>query len=214
MKRLLAGLSLAILVVSCAGLAPSPILPDSSLTPGDVLNVSLDDICRSGYTQRVRHVSEAVKRQVYAEYGIKSHRPGEYEVDHLISLELGGSNSIKNLWPQSYRTQPWNAHVKDKLENRLHQLVCDHQVALSVAQNNIATDWVEAYKRYMGTSFPKPVFSPAARSDSPGDATTQVWVNTASGKYFLPNSRYFGKTKVGEYMTEPEAQKRGYTKAR
>jgi hypothetical protein len=29
------------------------------------------------------------KAQVYAEYGIASHASGEYEMDHLISLELG-----------------------------------------------------------------------------------------------------------------------------
>ena len=45
-------------------------------------------------------------------------------VTRLISLELGGSNSIRNLWPESYRTEPWNARTKDTLENRLHELVC------------------------------------------------------------------------------------------
>jgi hypothetical protein len=45
-----------------------------------------------------------VKRKVYAEYGITHHEPSEFEVDHLISLELGGSNSIRNLWPESRRT--------------------------------------------------------------------------------------------------------------
>jgi hypothetical protein len=38
-------------------------------------------------------------------------------VDHLVSLEIGGANTVQNLWPQSYDTTPWNAHVKDKLEN-------------------------------------------------------------------------------------------------
>jgi hypothetical protein len=74
-----------------------------------------------------------VKRQVYAEYGITSHAPGEFEVDHLISLELGGSNSIRNLWPQSYRTQPWNARVKDRVENKLHQMVCKGEIDLKTA---------------------------------------------------------------------------------
>jgi hypothetical protein len=55
-------------------------------------------VCRSGYTARVRHVTSSLKDQVYAEYGIASHAPGEYEVDHLVPLELGGSNSIANLF--------------------------------------------------------------------------------------------------------------------
>ena len=97
-----------------------PILPDARMTPGDVLDVTKDDVCTPGYAEKVRDVPAEVKRQVYQEYGITSHRPGDFEVDHLISLELGGSNSIRNLWPQSYKTKPWNAHVKDELENHLH----------------------------------------------------------------------------------------------
>jgi hypothetical protein len=54
--------------------------------------------------RKVRDVPEEMKREVYREYGITSHGPGDYEIDHLISLELGGSNSIKNLWPESHRT--------------------------------------------------------------------------------------------------------------
>ena len=99
---------------------PAP-LPDCKITPGDVLAVTKTDVCTSGYSGKVRNVPQAVKDQAYKNYGITHHAKGEFEVDHLISLELGGSNSIKNLWPQSYQTQPWNAHVKDKLENELHR---------------------------------------------------------------------------------------------
>jgi hypothetical protein len=37
-----------------------------------------------------------------------------------------------------------------------------------------------------------------------------VWVNTASGVYHKPGSRYYGKTKQGKYMTEADAIKVGY----
>jgi hypothetical protein len=77
-------------------------------------------ICVKGYTKTVRDVPKAVKEQAYRSYGITTRKPGEYEIDPLISLELGGSNSIRNLWPESFITQPLNAHVKDKLENKLH----------------------------------------------------------------------------------------------
>ena len=123
-------------------------LPDRSKTPGDTLAVTSRDVCVKGYAHKVRLVPAAIKNQVYKNYGIRSHRPGEYEVDHLISLELGGSNSIKNLWPQSYVTKPWNAHVKDKLENELHRRVCRGTLSLQQAQREISTDWIAAYKKY------------------------------------------------------------------
>ena len=122
-----------------------PTLPDTKLTPGATLPVSKYDICVPGYSSRVRNVPQSVKEQAYESYGITSREPGEYEVDHLISLELGGSNDIDNLWPQSFKTQPWNAHVKDKLENKLHQMVCDGEIELKVAQDKISKDWIKSY---------------------------------------------------------------------
>src|ERR1700730_15090688 len=93
---------------------PTPIVPDPKLTPGDTFDVTAQDVCTPGYARKVRNVPVEMKRQVYREYGITSQGPGDYEIDHLISLELGGSNSIKNLWPESHRTSPWNAQVKLK----------------------------------------------------------------------------------------------------
>ncbi|MEA2779109.1 MAG: hypothetical protein QOK29_653 [Rhodospirillaceae bacterium] len=72
-------------------------LPDPVLTPGTVLTTDAAAVCTPGYAKSVRHVSGKVKAAVYREYGIAHHASGEYEVDHLISLELGGSNDIRNL---------------------------------------------------------------------------------------------------------------------
>jgi len=127
----------------------APYMPDPNLTPGDVFDVTASDICVSGYSAKVRDVPQSLKDQVFAEYGITSHAPNSYEVDHLISLELGGSNSIKNLWPESY-SGDWNAHVKDKLENRMHSLVCDGSLDLATAQHEEAANWIAAYKKYVG----------------------------------------------------------------
>src|SRR3954452_8187416 len=138
--RLLAVL-LVVVVVCVAPLfaqQPQPILPDPKLTPGDVFDVTATDICTPGYSKKVRNVPQWEKQKVYQEYGIAAPPRGSYEVDHLISLELGGSNSIKNLWPESYHTV-WNARVKDRLENKLHQLVCAGQLDLKTAQQAIAS---------------------------------------------------------------------------
>jgi hypothetical protein len=214
--------SIILLLVVLAPLAvrsqQPPILPDPKLTPGATLPVTKDDICVPGYTKKARNVPKSVKDQVYAEYGIISHQPKEFEVDHLISLELGGSNSIKNLWPESYKTQPWNAHVKDQLKNRLHWMVCSGQLDLATAQHDIATDWISAYKKYLHTNQPLSM-SHGRSADRAASApvtggTGQVWVNTASGKYFRPGSRYHGHTKQGRYMSEADAIKAGYTAAK
>ena len=80
----------------------------------------------------------------------KAASPGDYEVDYLITPDLGGSGSLRNLWPQPY-TARWNAREKDKLERRLHQLVCVGAVDIATAQREIAADWIRAYKKYVVT---------------------------------------------------------------
>ncbi len=190
----------------------APIIPDSRLTPGAVLPVTVQDIAVPGYTKKVRNVPQAIKE--------------EYEIDHLISLELGGSNSIKNLWPQSYKTQPWDARVKDQLENKLHDMIVSGQINMGQAQHEIATDWIGAYKKYVspvppsgsgrsGGFFRRRSRSSRSRPDSAAGAGSpvapssgsgvQVWVNTKTGVYHLRGSRYYGTTAQGKYLSESAA---------
>jgi hypothetical protein len=198
--------------LSVLGQQPKPILPDPKLTPGDVFDVTIQDVCTPGYSRKVRAVPRALRKQAYAQYGIASANEGDYQMDHLIPLSLGGSNSIRNLWPQSYHTAPWNAHVKDVLEVRLHNLVCNGKVDLQTAQHEIATDWIKAYQKYIAESPPASHIQPG--QFAPETATeSEVWVNTRSGKYFKPGSRYYGKTKQGKFMTEIDALDSGYLPA-
>jgi hypothetical protein len=119
--------------------------PDAACTPGAVLTSDVAAICTAGYSATVRKVPDSEKNAVYAEYGVTSHKTGEYEVDHLISLELGGSNDIANLFPEAAVPRP-GFHEKDKLENYLHKQVCSGTVTLAEAQREIATDWVAVYQ--------------------------------------------------------------------
>jgi hypothetical protein len=136
--------------------ASDGVRPDPILTPGAVRTTSRDDIC-STKTGTIRNVSGSLKLQVYRRYGMsgpKAAFPGTdllppYEIDHLVSLELGGSNDITNLWPEAF-DQPLGAHAKDQLENKLHRLICAGRIPVEVAQHAIATDWVAAYHQYVG----------------------------------------------------------------
>ncbi len=125
-------------------------LPDSACTPGAILSdATKDKICVPGYSTSVRDVPTSEKDQVYAEYGIASHTAGQYEVDHLISLELGGSNDIANLWPEPADPRP-GFHEKDKVENYLHDQVCSGAITLQQAQVEIATNWLAIYQEMPG----------------------------------------------------------------
>jgi hypothetical protein len=124
------------------------VLPDPKLTPGDALPaVMAADICTPGWATEHRHVTESMRDQVYAEYG-RTRGPDCCEVDHLIQLELGGSNDMKNLWPQPDAPRPgWDE--KDQLENELHAEVCAGKMTLADAQHCIASNWVECWEKHV-----------------------------------------------------------------
>jgi len=138
------------------GLAEStysgPLVPDASLTPGVVATVTALQVCTSDEPVEKRP-SSSVARAVFREYGMDDARAQEYEVDHLITPALGGTDDIRNLWPESYSSE-WNAHVKDDLEDRLHELVCQGKLDLGTAQREMATNWISAYKKYFHTDKP------------------------------------------------------------
>ncbi len=123
-------------------------LPDSSCTPGAIFpNATKEQICTSGYSSSVRDVSVTIKKQIYAEYGLTYPQArGAYEVDHFISLELGGSNDISNLWPEAANPKP-GFHEKDMVENYLHDQVCSGDMSLQEAQKEISTNWLAVYNK-------------------------------------------------------------------
>jgi hypothetical protein len=123
-------------------------LPDAKLTPGRSFDVTAAELSKRGYKSPARKISIALKCQVYKRYRIRRETVG-YNVDHLIPVRLGGSNSIRNLWPQPLSGE-WCWHRKNKLERRLRKLVYGGQLDLKQAQQEIATDWVSAYKKYVG----------------------------------------------------------------
>ena len=135
-------------------------LPNPHLTPGvDDQRVTQANIhrtiCVPGYSKSVRppeSYTEPLKRELIAEYGNSDRRLRDYELDHLRSIELGGSpTDPRNLWPQPHHViGGWGSYAKDRLENRLHRLVCRGKVSLSQARVAISMDWIAAYKQYIG----------------------------------------------------------------
>jgi hypothetical protein len=130
-------------------------MPDSRLTPGATIFVDRQTVCAHTSSNN-KPVPAVVQRQVFAAYGIDGAQPEGYEIDYLITPALAGADDIHNLWPQSHSSTAWNAEVKDALEDRLHQLVCNGDLDLAKAQEEIAANWVAAYKEYFHTDRPLP----------------------------------------------------------
>jgi hypothetical protein len=128
-------------------------IPDSRLTPGAAILASRQAVCAQANTKN-KTVPASLQRQVFQEYGIAGAEPQDYEVDYLVTPALGGADDIRNLWPHSYSATAWNARVKDALEDRLREMVCDGSLDLTQAQKEIAENWIAAYKKYFHTERP------------------------------------------------------------
>lgn len=108
-------------------------------------------ICVPGYSTKIRppqaYTGALKKKQMKAQ-----HITGTmtvWEEDHLVPLSVGGSpTSEQNLWLET-RTGPWGAAAKDRLEVRMHSLVCKDQVPLATAQQAFESNWISAYQQYV-----------------------------------------------------------------
>lgn len=147
-------------------------LPDPDLHPGKKdSRVTKTQLCsksyRTGtvrpptsYTNRLKQLELARGRatikapngRTYTVHG--EGLPGtakDYELDHIISLQLGGHpDDPANLWMQPWERKGarladpgYGAESKDVLESRLKREVCNRGMALSEAQRLISTDWTE-----------------------------------------------------------------------
>ncbi len=119
-------------------------LPDRACTPGSVDPAVTQatihaTICVRGWTATIRPPSGetmALKFDVtYPAYSLPASATSE--LDHLVPLELGGSNDVTNLWPETGPVP----NAKDPVENDLRADVCAGELQLAAAQLAVAGDW-------------------------------------------------------------------------
>ena len=114
------------------------VLNDLKYTPGAVRTTDLKQLCPHAETKEVRNVTAAEKKAACRKYGVTHCSGKRYEIDHLVSLELGGSNALSNLWP---KPEPQAREMKDKVEDWSHAQVCSGKIPLTAAQHWISTNW-------------------------------------------------------------------------
>jgi hypothetical protein len=113
-------------------------LPDHACSPGAVYtDVSQAALCTPAYAAAISNRPFTHGTRVFREYAIPRSQQGRYTLDHHVPLDLGGSNDISNIWPEAtfLRSQ------KQRLDRKLHRLVCTNQTTLDTAQRAIAANW-------------------------------------------------------------------------
>jgi hypothetical protein len=140
--------------------------PIAAFTPGAARDVPIGELC-AAMPVEPQTVAGPVRDQVLRDYGMEAVPAHEYELDYLITPDLGGTPDRRNLWPERYGSLVWNARVKDELEDLLARMVCEGQIDLVTAQQEIARDWIAAYRKYFRTD--RPVRLQSAMLVSPAD---------------------------------------------
>lgn len=158
MRLMILGPIAIVIMFFLLGAAFGADLPNSDITPGVTrTDLTTNQVCNTKWGKDHRNVTASMKKQAFSNYGLsgnldrscKTDAHGRhFEIDHLISRELGGADDVDNLWPQCYAGN-WNAVKKDRLENRLHKLVCNKTLSLEEAQVTISEDWIAAYRKYI-----------------------------------------------------------------
>jgi hypothetical protein len=125
---------------------PDPVCTPGAVDPGVTQANLAQTICRSGFSSLVRAPASETgkaKKLSLQQYGETASSTTEY--DHLISLEVGGTNATSNLWPEPNATNATGVNnPKDPVENQLHTAICSGKISLVDAQKAIATNWTTA----------------------------------------------------------------------
>ena len=141
----------AILAMTATTPAQDALLPNPKLTPGRVAERDKD---RPG-------VTVAMEQKVFARYRLGWERRGEFKIDHLIPSELGGADTIDNLWPQRVKARPYGADRKELLTEVLLQKIRAGKMTVAQAREEIRRDWIDAFIDHVGMVYLKPGLIPA-----------------------------------------------------
>ena len=118
--------------------------PDLSRTPGFLCSPSDPDFSAYRYSAQIpycgRNVSYSEKLMVAQAYGIPESEWVNYEFDHLIPLNAGGSNDIRNIWPQPIA----EARLKDQVEQQTYDGLRNRSLTQAQAVQMI-WDWINSH---------------------------------------------------------------------
>lgn len=143
-QRIVYGITFVLLtaivtIMPLKGLA-FPLTPNPQVTPGDICNRSNPDYKQDRYDEKIpycqRNVASSTKKSIYRVYGIPDHCTGRFTIDHLIPLSIGGSNSVRNLWPEHKFVKA----TRQALEEQLYKKIAGGRITQKAAIDQILNE--------------------------------------------------------------------------
>jgi hypothetical protein len=112
-----------------------PLIPDTSISPGDICTINDVDFQEYRYEENIpycrRNVSYEMKTLIYNKYHINVEERGQYTIDHLIPLSIGGSNSELNLWPEHKKVKNTRPNLEICVYDLLRKDLINQKTAIS-----------------------------------------------------------------------------------
>lgn len=96
-----------------------PLTPNAQWNPGKLCTRSSPDFTEYRYKAKIpycaRNVSDGLKARLYDRYAIPKNERGQYTIDHIIPLSIGGSNEAANLWPEHKKVKATRPDLEEEV---------------------------------------------------------------------------------------------------
>ena len=125
--------------------AQEGLLPNPKFTPGRVAATEKE---RGGITV-------VMEQKVFARYKLPWSARQEFKIDRLIPRELGGADTVDNLWPQPVRVKPYGADRKELLTEVMLEKIRRGRMTIEQAREEIRRDWIDAFIDHVGMVYLK-----------------------------------------------------------
>jgi hypothetical protein len=100
-----------------------PYAPNPAWTNGDICDLKDPDYSERRYPEQIaycqRNVTVQMKVRIYDLYGVPTHCRTQYTIDHFIPLSIGGTNDLRNLWPEAKAVKKARQNLEVDVYKRL-----------------------------------------------------------------------------------------------
>lgn len=131
--------------------------PQIPITKGHLCTVQDKDFKEYRYSEQIpyckRNVSRSLRTKIYKKYNVDLRTTGQYTIDHIIPLSMGGSNHPDNLFPQHKSMHTGKIEYETYVYLREGDINQNQAIkAILLKKNNPDRDWKDIKEEVFGYS--------------------------------------------------------------